>query len=251
MRIGVIIIGDELLSGKRVDEHFAHVIGVLAGHGLSLSWCQYLGDDPDLISNSLRSSIAYAHPVFCFGGIGATPDDHTRAAAARALGVPLERHPEAVAEIEARFGADAWPNRILMADLPRGSTIIPNPFNRIPGFSIAQHHFLPGFPRMAWPMLEWVLERYYAQYFTATPAIERALLVFGAHESELLDLMRAFVKEFPQVRFSSLPTLNAREPRIELGLRGGQPQVATAIAWWEQQLGKAGHRYTRLPRSDA
>jgi molybdopterin-biosynthesis enzyme MoeA-like protein len=251
MHFGAIIIGDELLSGKRADRHLPHVIDALAAHGLSLHWCEYLGDDPDLIADFLRNSIARAHPVFCFGGIGATPDDHTRTAAARALGVPLERHPDAVAEIEARFGADAWPHRVLMADLPQGSTIIPNPCNRIPGFSVAQHHFLPGFPRMAWPMLEWVLQSCYAQHFCATPDVEHTLLVFGAHESELLELMRAFVEAFPQLRFSSLPTLDAPEPRIELGLRGSSQLVTEASAWWQDRLKRAGHRYTLPPCTDS
>ena len=75
--------------------------------------------------------------------------------------MPLARHPEAVAEIEARFGAEAYPHRVLMAEFPAGSSIIPNPFNRIASFSIRDHHFFPGFPQMAWPMLDWVLATRY------------------------------------------------------------------------------------------
>ena len=112
--------------------------------------------------------------MFSFGGIGATPDDHTRQAAAAALGVPLERHPEAVAEIEARFGADAYPHRVLMAEFPAGASIIPNPFNRIAAFSVRDHHFLPGFPQMAWPMLDWVLATHYPDLVREAP-VERAM----------------------------------------------------------------------------
>ena len=161
MNFGAIIIGDELLSGKRQDRHFQHVIETLAQRGLELKWCRIIGDDPALIVETLRQTLPQDDIVFCFGGIGATPDDHTRQCAAQAAGVPLYRHPEAVAEIEARFGAEAYPRRILMADLPQGSRIIPNPFNRIPGFSLNHHHFLPGFPQMAWPMMDWVLDTLY------------------------------------------------------------------------------------------
>ena len=114
-----------------------------------------------------------------FGGVGATPDDHTRQAAALALGVPLERHPVAVAELEAQFGAAAYPHRVLMAEFPAGASIIPNPVNRVASFSIRNHYFFPGFPQMAWPMLDWVLA-------TRDPPLdspasgERAIVVHGA-----------------------------------------------------------------------
>ena len=126
-RIGALIIGDEILSGKRADKHLAHVIATLAARGLPLSWARYEGDDRARLTAVLRESFERGEVVFSFGGVGATPDDHTRQAAAAALGVPLERHPEAVAELEARFGKEAWPHRVLMAEFPQGSTVIPNP----------------------------------------------------------------------------------------------------------------------------
>src|SRR6266705_2920972 len=172
MGIGAIIIGDEILRGKRDDQHFAKLIGILAVRGLKLDWCEYLGAEPGLITQTLQRTLRSGDIVFSFGGIGATPDDHTRQCAAAAAGVPLIRHPEAAAEIEARFGEAAYPKRILMADLPQGSRIIPNPYNRIPGFSIKDHHFLPGFPEMAWPMMEWVLETFYKHLVPAMPESE-------------------------------------------------------------------------------
>jgi len=123
--LGALIIGDEILSGKRADKHLAHVIATLAARGLSLDYAQYLGDDRARLTEVLRGNFARGDIVFSFGGIGATPDDHTRQAAAAALGVPLERHPEALREIEARFGAEAYPHRVLMAEFPAGSRVIP------------------------------------------------------------------------------------------------------------------------------
>src|SRR5690606_1814808 len=129
----------------------------------------YLGDDPDLIAATLKRTFALEDTVvFSFGGIGATPDDHTRQCAARAAGVPLRLHPQAEAEIRARFVDDpkgVTPQRLAMGEFPEGAGIIPNPYNRIPGFSWRGHYFLPGFPEMAWPMMVWVLDTHYARLF--------------------------------------------------------------------------------------
>src|SRR3569623_1339594 len=79
MKIGLIIIGDEILSGKRRDRHFAHVVSALAGRGMELGWCRIIGDEPALISATLQQTFSSGDLVFCCGGIGATPDDYTRA----------------------------------------------------------------------------------------------------------------------------------------------------------------------------
>ena len=172
--IGALIIGDEILSGKRRDTHLAHVIETLGGQGRRLAWARFEGDDRGRLIAALRESFARGDVVFSFGGVGATPDDHTRQAAAAALGVGLARHPEAVAELEKQFGGAVYPNRVLMAEFPEGSRIIPNPVNRVASFSHHDHHFFPGFPSMAWPMLDWVLATYYAALPVA-PESERAI----------------------------------------------------------------------------
>ena len=167
---GALIIGDELLVGKREDKHLSFLIRALAKRGLRLWWGNYIGDDPARLTEALKRSFASSDVVFSFGGIGATPDDHTRQCAAGALGVPLKLHPEAEHEIRARFagqspGQEITPQRLAMGEFPQGAKIIPNPVNRIPGFSVADHHFVPGFPQMAWPMVEWVLDTYYRDRF--------------------------------------------------------------------------------------
>jgi molybdopterin-biosynthesis enzyme MoeA-like protein len=93
MNFGLIIVGDEILSGKRQDKHLPKVIELLGARGLALAWARYVGDDRRLITEALRHAIASGDAVFCCGGIGATPDDHTRQCAAAALGVALELHP--------------------------------------------------------------------------------------------------------------------------------------------------------------
>lgn len=234
---GAIIIGDEILSGKRQDSHFRRTVETLAKRGLELKWCRIIGDDPALIIETLRHTYASGDVVFCFGGIGATPDDHTRQCAARAADVALIRHPEAVAEIEARFAAEAYPNRILMADLAQGSQIIPNPFNRIPGFSLRQHHFMPGFPQMAWPMLDWVLDTLYAEVRNQAPAAEAVITVHNTIESQLLNTMNEFVRRYPELHFSSLPHIGSgNERHIELGLKGDKDRVEEAMGWLKKSI---------------
>jgi molybdopterin-biosynthesis enzyme MoeA-like protein len=240
---GAIIIGDELLSGKRPDRHFRHAVETLAQRGLELKWCRIIGDDPELIIETLRQTLPQNAIVFCFGGIGATPDDHTRQCAAEAAGVPLYRHPEAAAEIEARFGAEAYPRRILMADLPQGSRIIPNPFNRIPGFSLHHHHFMPGFPQMAWPMMDWVLDTLYPEIRNQAPEAEAVITVLDAMESPLLDLMNEFVRRYPDLRFSSLPHIGEEgERKVEFGLRGARPRVMQGAAFLQQKIDELGFK---------
>ena len=89
MNFGAIIIGDEILSGKRQDRHFAKMAEILSARGLRLSWVSYLGDDRARLTEAFRQSFASGDVVFSFGGIGNTPDDHTRQAVAEALGVDL------------------------------------------------------------------------------------------------------------------------------------------------------------------
>jgi len=245
LKFAAIIIGDEILSGKRQDKHMAKVISLLAERGLELSWAQYLGDDPELITATLRRTLAGEEVVFSFGGIGATPDDHTRQCAARAAGVPLRLHPEAEAEIRGRFADDpkgVTPQRLMMGEFPEGASIIPNPYNRIPGFTVGRHHFLPGFPEMSWPMMAWVLDHVYAGV-TAAGAVEAAIIVREAGESQLIELMNECLVRYPGLKVFSLPRVTP-ERYIELGVRGDAARVAEAIAMLKAGVSTLGFPWT-------
>jgi molybdopterin-biosynthesis enzyme MoeA-like protein len=249
MAIGLIIIGDEILSGKRKDQHFPKVVELLTARGLQLSWAEYVGDERARITSVLRRTFAGDDIVFSCGGIGATPDDHTRQCAAAALGVPLELHAEAKAKIEERiadvareagtepdYDAPDNAHRLKMGEFPQGAAIIPNPFNKIPGFSVRHgdggaHYFVPGFPVMAWPMIEWVLDAHYSHLFQRAPRLEKAVLVFEMAESTLTPLMEAIEAEFPSVKVFSLPSVGDATTRrhIELGVKGEPSQASTAF----------------------
>ena len=245
MQFGALIIGDEILSGKRQDKHMPRLIGALKARGLQLAWCHYLGDDPGLIAETLGRTFAADTPVFSFGGIGATPDDHTRACAARAAGVRLALHADAEREIRGRFGTEVTPQRLAMGEFPEGSSIIPNPYNRIPGFALKRHYFLPGFPEMAWPMMEWVLDTHYQSLFDPGRVAESSIVVREAGESQLIALMNDTLARYPQLKVFSLPRLEP-DRHIELGARGDPTQVAAAMAMIEAGVTALGFPWTAM-----
>lgn len=231
---GAVIIGDEILSGKRQDKHFEKIAGMLGARGLRLSWVEYLGDDRERLAATFKRTMVAGDVVFSCGGIGNTPDDHTRQAVALALGVDLELHPQGFEELKVRFAnEEITDKRKLLVTFPQGVNIIPNPFNRIPGFMANDHYFVPGFPQMAHPMIEWALDTFYRDEFKAVGGmVEKAFLLTGptAYESALLDLMERIVKDYPTLRLFSLPSLNGQERRhLELGVEGEPALVDQAM----------------------
>ncbi|MGC9161446.1 competence/damage-inducible protein A [Acidithiobacillus sp.] len=244
--LGIVVIGTEILRGKRQDAHFARTRRQLAARGYEVAWCLVVPDTADILVDQLRWAMARAEPVFSFGGLGATPDDLTRACAATAAGLPLRRHPEAEQLIRAQFGAAAEPVRVRMADLPDGATLIPNPINKVPGFSLGKQHFFPGFPQMAEPMSEWVLAQYYPP---RAGNVEQRILLPGAREGELVPLMESFCATHPRIAFSSLPSLRQHGMQLELGVAGLPADVARAMADLQQRLRAEG--LTIVPLDDA
>ncbi|MFL6661684.1 MAG: competence/damage-inducible protein A [Rhizobacter sp.] len=243
MGFGLIVIGDEILSGKRADKHMAKVIELLAARGLTLAWARYVGDDPARITADLRDAFAGRDVVFSCGGIGATPDDHTRRCAAEASGRPLVLHPEARALILERIRDMAKEQgttvdehhpdtlrRFEMGVFPEGADIIPNPFNKIPGFSVGEVHFVPGFPVMAHPMIEWLLDHRYAHLHRRDAWQERSVIVFGSMEATLTPLMEDIEARFPGVKVFSLPSVDHPQwgRHIELGVKGDPRQLDAA-----------------------
>ncbi|MEA3394868.1 MAG: molybdopterin-binding protein [Pseudomonadota bacterium] len=245
----LIIIGDEILSGKRADKHLPKVIELLHARGLQLAHADYVGDSPERITATLARAFASGEIVFSCGGIGATPDDHTRQCAARALGVELALHPQAESLIRERMqdvareqGVPYEPDRadnihrLNMGVFPQGADIIPNPYNKIPGFSCASPgdrgaiHFVPGFPVMAWPMIEWVLDTHYRHLFRQAAWVEQSVIVYGSMEAALTPLMEDIERRFDGIKVFSLPSVDHPQHgrHIELGVKGSPDRVALA-----------------------
>jgi molybdopterin-biosynthesis enzyme MoeA-like protein len=252
MQFGLIIIGDEILSGKRADKHMAKIIELLKARGLKLAFAEYLGDDRARIVETYRRTFAMAAGgdwcVFSCGGIGATPDDHTRQAAAEALGVPLALHPEAEVFIRQRAQEMNWeltPQRLAMGEFPVGSGIIPNPYNRIAGFTVGHHWFVPGFPVMAWPMAEWVLDTHYREHFNHAPYLEKSIFVFDIGESQVIDMMLEAEKTAGLKTFSLPSVGDAKTPRhIELGAKGEPHAVEAALIAFRAGVEAQGGRWS-------
>jgi molybdopterin-biosynthesis enzyme MoeA-like protein len=251
-KFGLIIIGDEILSGKRADKHMSKVIEILANRGLELSYANYVGDDPVRITATLKAAFSSGDVVFSTGGIGATPDDHTRQCAAKALGRELRLHPRGAELIRERIqdtaresGTPYEPerddnkHRLNMAVFPVGAELIPNPYNKIAGFSVASDkaagagvYFVPGFPVMAWPMIEWVLDTHYASYFNTSPAAAWSVIVQGSMEATLTPLMEQIEADFLGIKVFSLPSVDHPKygRHIELGVKGEPELVKRAYS---------------------
>ena len=257
MNIGLIILGDEILSGRRQDQHLPKVIELLAARGLSLSWARYAGDERERITADLRDAFAGGDLVFCCGGIGATPDDHTRQCAAAALGRELALHPRArelilerMRDIAIERGLPYEPerednrHRLNMGVFPQGAELIPNPFNKIPGFYVADVHFVPGFPVMAHPMIEALLDGRYAALHGSHAQTELSVVVYGAMEAALTPLMERIEADFPGVKVFSLPSVDhpVHGRHIELGVKGRGERPATAFGALRQGLVQLGAR---------
>jgi molybdopterin-biosynthesis enzyme MoeA-like protein len=254
---GLIIVGDEILSGKRADKHLPKLIELLAARGLQLSWAEYVGDAPARITATLRRAFESGDVVFSCGGIGATPDDHTRQCAGQALGVPLVLHPQAEALIRERMqdvareqGVSYEPDRpdnihrLNMGVFPQGARLIPNPYNKIPGFSVGDVHFVPGFPVMAWPMMAWVLDEFYRELFHRQPYVEKSVIVFGSMEATLTPLMEDVERHHPGVKVFSLPSVDHPQygRHIDLGVKGAPESVDPAYRQLLDGLGALGVR---------
>lgn len=198
-----LIIGTEILNRRRTDAHFDFVSKALADKGHKLTASFIIEDDPKLIVQTIKFIASQANPIlFSFGGIGSTPDDHTRKCAAMALrDGAFVMHEEAKKIIEDKLGENAYPHSIKMAELPKGANLLDNPVNKMPAFSLdEQYFFMPGFPEMSHPMVDTILEKLVPNKkdqfrFTFTALCK---------ENEFIEVMENMPKK---VEFSSLPKL--------------------------------------------
>lgn len=152
-----IIIGNEILSGRTQDVNLAYLAQILGGLGIVLREVRVIQDDESIIVstvNTLRSEVDY---VFTSGGIGPTHDDITSASVAKAFGVRLFRHPQAVRLLEDHYRGTAHElneARLKMADVPEGAVLIDNPVSRAPGFKMDNVYVLAGVPKIFQAMID-------------------------------------------------------------------------------------------------
>ncbi|MCC2594962.1 competence/damage-inducible protein A [Pusillimonas sp. MFBS29] len=257
-KVRLIVIGDEILSGRRQDKHLSKFIELLSQRGMYLVGAEFISDDRDTIAATLARSFATEDVVFSCGGIGATPDDQTRQAAAQALGVDLVLHPEAKRLITERCAdnerrgqgsADMTlpenQQRLQMGVFPAGAEIVPNAYNKIPGFFIKDHTFMPGFPVMAWPMMEWTLDTRYAALQHKSRRVEHSFLVFNLPESRITPALEEIERRWPGVKAVSLPSMGGTgRPHIDLGVKGEPEAAAQALSYLRDEVARAGGELT-------
>ncbi len=221
----VLIIGDEILSGRTKDENIAYLAGGLLEIGIRVKEVRVIPDDQQVIIDAVR----YAHEtfdyVFTTGGIGPTHDDITAASIAVAFGVPVERHPEALKRLEDHYGDQINESRRHMADIPKGATLIDNPSSRAPGFKIENVYVLAGVPSIMRAMFD-------ALKYTLRPGPK---VWVASYESSLVESLIA----------ADLAQIQAAHSDVEIGsypfFKAGQHGVVVVLRTLEHQsLNQAG-----------
>lgn len=219
-----LIIGTEILNRRREDKHFDFLSTELEKYGHTLKGSFVIYDDPKLIVSTLLwlDSLPNAK-VFCFGGIGSTPDDYTRQAAATALrDGKLYQHETAKKIILDTLGDKAYPHAINMSYLPKNSDIIENKFNNMPAFGIDDRFFfMPGFPEMSHQMVLDILPKLNIE----KRKIHRHTLTALCKESELIEVMNTMPDN---VELSSLPKIYSDGPRVTLSVASIDKEAADA-----------------------
>ena len=219
--IYAVIIGSEILNGRRVDKHFDFVKKALLMRGYSLYSVEIIKDDKALIKSSFERVLADKKSMlFCFGGIGSTPDDLTREIAADVFtSKPLVRHEQFEKDIIERFGDGAFPHRIHMSDLPQGAVLLKNPVNNMSGFYLDERYFFtPGFPEMAHPMVEEAIERFLA----INKPLYRHTLLARCSEEKFISIMKTIPEE---VECSSLPMFVNGKANVEMSVASYDEQI--------------------------
>ncbi|MBU1658386.1 competence/damage-inducible protein A [bacterium] len=216
MNFYALIIGSEILNARREDKHFNFLRAELQKFGHELYASFILKDDAKLIQKSFELILSDRNSVlFCFGGIGSTPDDLTREIAARVFtSKPLVRHKKFEQDIIDKFASEAYPHRIHMADLPEHSALLFNPINNMSGFSLQNRFFFtPGFPSMAHPMIRDVIQK----FFSISTQKFRCTLLANTSENSLIAVM----KQIPaHIELSSLPIFTDGNASVEISLKG-------------------------------
>lgn len=239
----VLIIGDEILSGRTQDTNLNAIARYLGTHGVEVAEARVVGDDEDEIVtavNHLRERYDY---LVTTGGIGPTHDDITADCVAKAFGVALHEHPEIIAMMEARWGYELNAARRRMARVPDGGTLVKNPVQGPPGFQIGNVFVLAGVPSIMRGMLEDVGHRLKG----GTVVISRTLRVDGSGEGVIAAPLEGVAKAHPDLSLGSYPFFSNEGFGSNLVVRGRDAaEVATALDELQAALAEAGVARTTL-----
>lgn len=235
----ILVIGDEILSGRTREGNAHHLAQVLSATGFDLREIRVVSDDQDQIVAAVRaldSSIGGAYDLlFTSGGIGPTHDDITADAVALAHGTTIKVNPDARALLQARcdrMGFELTPNRLRMARIPVGATLIDNAVSAAPGFSIGNTHVMAGVPEVFRGMVDWLIPR-----LPGGRPVQSETVEVRRGESEVAEDLRAVAGEFPDVSMGSYPYHDERGWGTNLVVRGlDAMRVGVAMAELKRRL---------------
>jgi molybdopterin-biosynthesis enzyme MoeA-like protein len=237
-----VIIGSELLNGRRRDSHFEFLNKELLKRGWTQKANFVIKDDPNFMEDVFKLIKSDKNSVmFCFGGIGSTPDDYTREVSAKVFSKGLTRHEDAQKIILEKMGEKAYPHRIKMADLPKGAKLLENPINKMPGYYLEDRFFFtPGFPNMAHPMVTWALDTFYPK----APKSYSCNFIAYTSEAEMIDIMKRLPK---QIELSCLPQLLDGKRTAEIHLSSqNQDELNRWCKFFKDELDKLNINYKEI-----
>lgn len=226
----ILVIGDEILSGRTREGNAHHLARVLGAAGFDLREIRVIPDEPDVIVNAIhhfdKTLGGVVDHLFTSGGIGPTHDDLTADAVAKAFGVGISINEDARAVMQARYdrlGLEMTENRLRMARIPHGATLIDNPVSAAPGFSIGATHVMAGVPEVFHAMVDQVIPRLRG----GRPVISQSWEV-ARGESDVADILRAVAKENPKLALGSYPFRREDGYGTNLVVRGLDEAAVTA-----------------------
>jgi molybdenum cofactor synthesis domain-containing protein len=231
---GIVIIGDEILSGKFVEENAAFLIGELSALGVELRRITVIPDDLDDIAATVRDASARFDHVFTSGGVGPTHDDVTIAGIARAFDTTVARHPDLEAKVRGYWKDRLAPANLRLAEIPAGSELIyPGGKDAVwPVVCYRNVYILPGVPTLFRRKFVDIRDR-----FRASPATAARLYV-DLDEGELAPHLDATVAAHPAVKIGSYPRFSERDFRVLVTFEGADAaEVGAAFALLDARLG--------------
>jgi molybdenum cofactor synthesis domain-containing protein len=197
----LIIVGNEILSGRTQDTNLNFLARELGALGIRLREARVVPDEEWAVVEAVNAARARHTYVFTTGGIGPTHDDITAACVAKAFGVPLTRHPEALRRLLAYYPPEKVNEaRLKMADTPEGAELIDNPVSVAPGFRIGNVHVLPGVPSIMRAMFEGLR----AGLRGGAPVVSRTITAY-APEGEVAGPLAEIQARHPDVEIGSYP----------------------------------------------
>lgn len=239
----ILVIGDEILSGRTQDTNTNTIARRLAGLGIDLKEARVVADVEDEIVAALNALRARYDFVFTTGGIGPTHDDITADAIAKTFGVGIGYHPEAYALLEARYGTENFNiARKRMARVPQGAALVKNAVSAAPGFRIGNVFVMAGVPMVMRAMMEEI-----AKTLPRGVPVASVTVSVRAPEGDIAAGLEAVQKAYPGVAIGSYPFHDAQGAGAQLVARGrDSQQVEQAARSIEAMLKPLGVAFQRL-----